>query len=86
MVADDDLTADHAAGGVLHGGESLGQNLVKRLAGLDAGAELVGLGAELLFGQRLVAELEFVDAHDDRAALLDVFAMVAAGEFLEEET
>ena len=86
VVADDDLAADHAAGGILHRRESLGQDLVERLAGLEARAELVGLGAELLVGQRLVGELELVDAHDDRATLLDVFAMVAAGEFLEEET
>ena len=85
VVADDDLAADQAAGGVLHGGEGLGQNLVEGFAGLQAGAKFVGLGAELLVGQRLVGLLELVDARDDRAAFLEEFVVVPAGEFLEDE-
>ena len=85
VVADDDLASDHAAGGTLDRRESLGQQLVERLAGLEACAELVGLGAQLLVAQRLELAIKLVDARDDGAAFLDVFAMVAAGKFLEEE-
>ena len=37
VLADDDRAAAQAAGGVLHGGEGLGQELVEGLAGLEAG-------------------------------------------------
>jgi hypothetical protein len=45
MVADHDGASAEAAGGVLHRGEGLGKDGVEGLAGLHAGAELVGLGA-----------------------------------------
>ena len=85
VSADEGLGADEAAGGVLHGGESLGENLVEGLAGFQAGAELVGLGAELLVGELLVGLLEFVDAGDDGAGLLEELFIVTAGKALEEK-
>ena len=43
----------HAAAGLADDGEGFGQQVVERLAVGEPGAELVGLLAELLVGQRL---------------------------------
>ena len=85
VVAHHRLGADEPAGGVLHGGEGLRQDLVEGLALFQAGAEFLGLGAELVVGQRLVGLLEFVDAGHDGPTFFDVLTMVPAREFLEEE-
>ena len=86
LVAHRDGAADEPAGGVLHRSEGLGQDLVEGLALLQAGAELVGLGAQLFLGQLLVLLLKFVGSRDDGPGFFDVLAVVPAGEFLENET
>ena len=89
VFADDDFSTLHAASRVLDGGESLGEQ--RREGGFlvggggDARAELVGLGAELLVGESLVGQLDFVDARDDRAALFEEFTVVAARKLFEEK-
>ena len=85
VVAHGDLAAHETAGGVFDGRKGLGQDGVKGLALLNPGAEFGGLGLELVVGQRLVLGLELVDLRDDRTAFFDVFPVVPAGEFLEEE-
>ena len=55
VVADHDRAAHEPAGGVFDRGKGFREDLVEGFAGLQAGAELICLGAELLVGQRLVA-------------------------------
>jgi hypothetical protein len=85
MIADQNRATDQSPGGIFYHSKRLGQDLVQRLALLQTQAELVGLGAKLVIGQRLVLLLELVDTRDDGAAFLDVFPMVSAGKFLEDE-
>ena len=85
VAADQGAGTDQAAGGVFHGGEGLGQDLFEGLAGLQTGAEFVGLGAQLLVGQRLVGELKLVDADDDGPGLFEELAIMATGKALEEK-
>ncbi len=69
----------HALAGLAHQREGLGQQRVERLAGSDAGAELVGLGAQGVVGQCFVLRLQRVDALDRTAVLLEQ-AVVARAE------
>jgi hypothetical protein len=67
------LRPHEAAGGVLDGGEGLGQDLASSFlspAATRARNSSV-LARKLLVGQRLVGLLEFVDARDDGAAFLE---------------
>ena len=57
---------EHAAAGLAHDGEGLGQQVVERLAVGEALAELGGLAAQLLVGERLERGLEGADLADDR--------------------
>ena len=59
--------AQRALGGLAHDREGLGQEVVERLAVLDPLAELVGLGAELVVGQRGELLLPRVDLADGLA-------------------
>ena len=89
VIADDDLAATEAAGGAFDGGESLGQNRLERYAfvggGGDTSAELVGLGAELLVGEGLVAQLKLVYARDDGAAFFEKLTIMTARETFKEK-
>ena len=89
VIADDDLAAAEPAGGAFDGGERLGENRVERSAfvggGSDTGAKLVGLGAELLVSESLVAQLKLVDARDDGAAFFEKLTIMTAGETFKEK-
>jgi hypothetical protein len=89
VVADDDGAANHPAGGILHRGERLRQDLLEGgafvLGGGHPGAEFVGLGPQLLVGQRLVGLLQFVDPRDGGARLLEELLVVPAGKSFEEK-
>ncbi len=52
------LHAQHAPGGLPHGGKGLGQNVVQGLARLQALPEFLGLMAQLLVAQRGEARLQ----------------------------
>ena len=84
VLAHGDLAAVEAAGGVFDDGKGLGQKLVEGFAGLEAVAELAGLRPELVIGKRLAGALPLVDADDDGPAPLKEFAVVTAGELLQE--
>ena len=56
--------AERALGGLAHGGEGLGQDVVERFAVAEALAEGVGAGAQGFVGQDLDLVLERVDADD----------------------
>ena len=57
----------HAAAGLADDGEGFGQQVVERLAVGEPRAELGGLAAQLLVGERLDLRLERVDLGDERA-------------------
>ncbi len=63
--------AQRPLGGLAHGGEGFDQQVVQRLALLQPGAELVGLGAQLLVGEGSELRLERVDPLDRLAHGLD---------------
>ncbi len=84
VLANRDFAAEKAAGCVLDRGKGLGQELVEGFARLEARAELGRLGLQLLVGQRLVGPLELIDLDNDRPAPLKEFAVVTAGELLQE--
>ena len=89
VFADENLPPAKPAGSTLHRRERLGEHL--RQGGALIGGrgyprpELLRLGAQLLVGQRLVGHLNFIDAHDDRAALLKEFFIVTAGKAFKEK-
>jgi len=64
--------AQDALGGLAHDGEGLFENLVEGLAGGQAVLELLGLGAQLVVGERLHLRLESVDLGDPRVESLDL--------------
>ena len=71
--------ADRAPRGFAHGREGFGQQVVEGLAVAEPVAELGGLVAQRLVGQRLVLGLEGVDLRDQGPQLLDfAFGGVAA--------
>ena len=74
----------HAAAGLAHHGERLGQQVVERLAVGEALAELDGLAAQLLVGQRLDVRLEGVDLRHDRAQALQFTFVLGADDFGEQ--
>ena len=74
----------HAAAGLAHDGERLGQQVVERLAVGDARAELGRLGAQLLVGQRLDRRLERVDLLDERANRFQLALVLGADDLGEE--
>ena len=89
VVADDDLAAHHAAGGVLHRGKRFGENLLEGRALVggrrDSFPKLRGLGPQLVVGQRLVGLLQLVDARDRRPRLLEELLIVPAGKPFEQK-
>ena len=76
--------AERALGRLAHGGEGFGEQIVERRAGLDAGAELLGAGAQGLVGQRRDFRLERVDLRDDRAVFLEFPVVGRAEDFAGE--
>ena len=64
--------ARDALGSLAHGGESLGEHVVERLAVGVTLAELIGLGAELLLGHLLKLGLKTVDLVNDLVVALKV--------------
>ena len=85
MVADDDLPAHKPSGGVLHRGECLGQDLIKRFPRLQAGPEFICLCAQLVIGEGLVALFQFVDADDRGSGFLQELLIVPAGKAFEQK-
>ena len=75
--------AERALGGLAHGGEGLGHELVERLAGLVAGAQLGGLAAELLVGELRVVLFEGVDGLHDLLKPPEDASLAGAKQFLE---
>ena len=75
--------AERALGGLAHGGEGLGHELVERLAGLVAGAQLRRLAAELLVGQLRVVLFEGVDGLHDLLQPLEDASLSGAEQFLQ---
>ena len=61
---------ERALGGLAHGGESGRDQIVERLAGGELGAELGGLGAQLIVAQRVELGLQRVDRGDLRPIAL----------------
>ena len=91
VVADRELHADHAAGGALHDGEGLGEDLVEALLekvgilnlgelGLPGG----GLLTEGLVGERLEGLLDLVDLGDKREHPAHLALVLRADEFLKD--
>ena len=76
------LHAQHAPCGLAHDGEGLGEHAVEVLAGLVAGLEFVGLGAQLLIGERLHLRLEGLDLIRYRIDTLQLVVTVRAEELL----
>ena len=76
------LHAQHAPCRLAHDGEGLGQELVEVLTGLIAGLEFVGLGAQLLVGERLHLRLKGLDFIRDRIDPLQLVVTVGAEELL----
>ena len=90
VVADHELHADHAAGGILHDGEGLGQDLVQpflqEVGILDQG-ELGFPGGRLvtegLVGKGLQAGFNFVDLGDERDHPAHFALVLGADDFFE---
>ena len=87
MIRDQDIPMRFEADSVSRvrtdDGESLGQQVVERLAVGMALTELVGLGPQLLVGERLQGGLERIDALDGLGVLLDQPIVAAAENLLE---
>ena len=64
--------ARDALGSLTHGGKSLGEHVVERLAVGVTLTELIGLGAELFLGHLLKLGLKTVDLVDDLVVALKV--------------
>ena len=64
--------ARDALGSLTHGGKSLGEHVVERLAVGVTLAELIGLGAELLLGHLLKLGLKTVDLVNNLVVALEV--------------
>ena len=75
--------AERALGGLAHGGEGLGHELVEGLAGLVAGAKLGGLAAQLLVGELRVVLFEGVDGLHDLLKPPEDPSLAGAKQFLE---
>ena len=78
------LHAQHAPGGLAHYGKGLGQQLVEVLAGLVAGLEFVGLGAQLLVRERGVLVRHGFDFISDRVEPLELMVAVSTKYFFEK--
>ena len=76
--------AEGAAGGFPHHGESLGGEVIERLAVGDALAELDRLGGELGVGERLDGGFERVDPGDEALELLQPLALADAEDLAED--
>ena len=74
--------AEHAVGGLAHSGKGLGQNVVGRLSGSKARLEFVGLGAQLLIGQKTVGGVERLDLVGKGHELFELAVAVAAEQFI----
>ncbi len=71
--------AQGALGRLADGGERFRDQIIERRAGLDAGAELLGAGAQGFVGQRRHFRLERVDLRHHRPVFLD-FPLVRRAE------
>jgi hypothetical protein len=76
--------ADRAAGGLAHGGERFGQQVVEQLAFFESLPELGGFFAKLRVGERLELGLQRVDLLDQRRDLLDRTVVAVANDFFVE--
>ena len=89
VLADQRRPTHEPARGVFYRGERLGENRLKGRVFIggrgEAGTKFVGLGAQLIIGERLIGFLELVDACDDGTTLLDKFPIVTAGKTFEEK-
>ena len=83
VVADDRRRPAQTPRGVLHDGEGLRQQLIQRLAFLEALHQLRRFRLQRLVGQFLVLGFQRVDFFDDRSALSDELPVVASRENLE---
>ena len=84
LVADRYGAAAHPSGAILHGRESLGQQLLQGLPVLKALHEFLRLGPQLVVGQLGVTLLNGIDLLYDRNATLDVLAVVTPPETGQE--
>ena len=75
--------AERALGRFADRGERLGHELVERLAGLVAGAQLGGLAAQLFVGQLRVVLFEGVDGLHDLLKPPEDSSLAGAKQFLE---
>ena len=74
------IKPEHAAGGLAHGGEGFGQNVVERFAVGEPRLELGRLGAQLLVRQGAVLVRHRLDLIDDRINALELPLGVGAEE------
>ncbi len=75
---------DGALAGFPHGGESLGEQVVQRLAVRQPGAELGRLTLQSLFAERLVLRLEAVDLVDDSGEFFNGAPVGVAAKYFYE--
>ncbi len=75
---------EHAAAGLAHDGEGLGQQVVERRAVGEPLPELGGLGAQLLVGEALDLGFLGVDLGDERPQALQFALVLGADDFREE--
>jgi len=71
-----------APGGIFYHGKTLGEDLVEGPRPVSGARGFIGLGAELLIGQRLVLAAQLVDTPLRWGGFLDVFPMVLPANFL----
>ena len=76
--------AQHAVGGLPHGGESLGQNVVGGLATTQALLELGGLGLQLGVGEGFVLLLQRLDLVGNGVDLFQLMIAVCTENFGEK--
>jgi hypothetical protein len=75
---------EHAAAGLAHHGEGLGQEVVERLALGVAFAEFRGACAHLAVRERARAGLQLADAADDGVQPLQLPVVLGADDFRKE--
>ena len=76
--------AESALGRFAHGGERFRDQIIERRAGLHAGAEFIGAGAQGLVGERGDLRLERIDLRHDGAVFLEFPVVGRAEDFAGE--